>query len=154
MTYFSKSNQSITLEEAKREFDKLNGSIRDLLYKMGDDAENIQSDRDDLDQEFYRSEYRSIFSKLEDIYSDIKYLSNPVTEQGYISHNSSGRYELPSGTYFTSGSSCEILYNDTRHNEQYWVATAIEHNGEDYYAVALGRDTSINGMMVRIRARG
>lgn len=81
-----------------------------MLYKLGDECENIQYNQDDLDEDFLKSQYRSIADKLEDLYYKLQYLSKEVTEQGYIKHNESNRYELPSGTYFTSGSTAEILY--------------------------------------------
>lgn len=151
MSYFRKNNQDISLEDCEVEFEKLNRQIKNLLYKLGDDCDNLRADRDDLDQEFLRDQYRTLANKLESVYSRLEYLAKPIVEQGYIRHNESGRYELPGGTYFTSGSVCEILYTDKKYDEQSWVYTSIEHNGKDYYATSLGRDTSINGMMVRVR---
>lgn len=151
MTYFSKSNQPINLQEAKQLFDKMQNQIFDLLYKLGDECDNIRIEKENLDQEFIKSQYRILVEKLDDVYRTLTYLSKPVTEQGFIKHNSEGRYALPSGDYFTSGSTCEILYNDERCHEQYWIYTSIEHNGEDYYATALGKKISIDGMMVRVR---
>lgn len=150
--YFNKSSRNISLEDTKKEFNKVKNSIKDLLYVIGDDCENLVIDREDLDQDFMRSQYSSLSDKLDDIYRRLHYLSKPVTEQGFIRHNSAKRYELPSGTYFTSGSSCEVLYTN-RDGEQYWVYTSIEHNGEDYYATSLGKDFSIDGILVRVRER-
>lgn len=143
--------KSISVDEALTEFNKLNYEIKRVLNKLGDDCDNVHYEPDNLDEDFLRNQMRLYADKLDDVKRGITYLSKPVVDQGYIKHNSAGRYELPSGEYFTSGSVCEILYNDERYNEQYWVYTSIEHNGNDYYATALGRDTSINGMMVRIR---
>jgi len=151
MSYFRYSNKEITLQEANQAFQKVRDQIEDLMYKLGDESNNLRSKPEDLDYEFMREQYRSLANKLEDIHRKIEYLSKSVVAQGYIRHNESKRYELPDGTYFTSGSSCEILFNDTEYGEQYWVKTTIEHNGEDYYATALGRDVNINGMMVRVR---
>lgn len=151
MGYLKKSTQDITLDEAANEFHKVKRSIENLLYKLGDEGDNLRTERDDLDQEYLRSEYVSLLEKLDDVYRRLNYLSKPVTEQGYIKHNELKRYELPSGAYLTSGSTCEILYNDSKYNEQYWIYTSIEHNGDDYYATALGKDISIKGMMIRIR---
>lgn len=153
MSYLRYSNKEITLEEATKAFQKVNDQIQDLLYRLGDECDNLRSKPEDLDYEFIRQEYRSLSDKLDDIYRRIEYLSKPIVVQGYIRHNESKRYELPDGTYFTSGSSCEILVDDMEFGEpiQYWVKTTIEHNGEDYYATALGRDVNINGLMVRVR---
>ncbi|TKC15706.1 DUF5348 domain-containing protein [Robertmurraya kyonggiensis] len=149
--YFNKSSKDISLEDAKYHFLKVKSEIKDLLYELGDDCENLRVNRENLDQEFMKDQYRILTESLEDIYYRLEYLTKPVVEQGYIKHNDAKRYALPSGTYFTSGSTCEILYNDTKYDEQYWLYTSIEHNGSDYYAKALGPDVSINGMMVRVR---
>jgi hypothetical protein len=149
VSFNNRSQTSINLEEATNEFNKMHKSIQTLLYKLGDECDNIRYDRGDLDQDFLRGQYHLLADKLDSIEKRLTYLSKPVVEQGYIRHNDLDRYELPSGTYFTSGSSCEILI--TRYDEQYWVYTSIEHNGSDYYATAVGINTSINGMMVRIR---
>lgn len=151
LSYFTKSTQNISLEETKKEFGKIQRALERLLYIMGDDGENIEYEKEDLDQEFLRTQFCSLTDQLDDIYRRLNYLSKEVIEQGYIRHNESKRYELPSGTYFTSGSTCEILFNNEKYGEQYWVYTSIEHNGNDYYAKALGKDVSINGMMVRVR---
>lgn len=153
MSYFRYSSKEITLEEATKAFQKVNDQIQDLIYKLGDECDNLRSKPEDLDHEFMRDQYRSLADKLDDIYRRIEYLSKPIVAQGYIRHNESKRYELPDGTYFTSGSSCEILFNDKEYGEQYWVKTTIEHNGDDYYSTALGRDVNINEMMVRVRER-
>jgi hypothetical protein len=147
MAYYKR----ISIEEASKEFQKLKNQIKDLMNKLGDECDNIEFIEGDLDQEFMKGQYRFLLYKLEEVYRRLKYLSYPVTEQGFIKHNHQKRYALPSGTYLTSGSVCEILVNDEEYGEQYWVYTTIEHNGEDYYATALGRDVSINGMMVRVR---
>jgi hypothetical protein len=141
--------KEISISEVKGEFEKLNNQIKQLMQKLGYDGENIVYDRNDIDEEFFRSQYIILLHKLEEVQRRIQYLSKPIVEQGFIQHNSSGRYELPSGRYFTSGSVCEILQESD--GEQYWLYTTIEHNGEDYYATALGRNVSINGKLVRVR---
>ncbi|MFD2658517.1 DUF5348 domain-containing protein [Gracilibacillus thailandensis] len=145
--------KNITTKEAMQELDNLNHEIKRYFNKVDIelDCENISFDSNNPDDYFMRNEIRSISDKLDDIHRKLNYLSKPISDQGYIRRNSSGRYELPSGDYFTSGSACEILYTDDIDNEQYWIYTRIEHNGEDYFATALGRDISINGMMVRVR---
>lgn len=140
---------SISLDEATNEFQKIRTSIKNLLYKLGYECENIRYNHDDLDEAFMKNQYYQLADKLDDIERRLDYLSKPVRDQGYIRQNNAGRYELPSGDYLTSGSVCEILINEE--SEQYWVLTSIEHNGDDYYSTTLGKDVSIDGMMVRIR---
>ena len=151
MSYFSKSSTAISLEDTQKEFGKLKRQLHDLLYRLGDDGENIASSRD-LDERFLIGQYRGLTEKLDDIHRKLEYLSKEVISEGPIFHNSAGRYEMLNGDYFTSGSNIELLVKDEDEDEgTYWIQTTIEHNGDDYYAVALGRETSINGMTARLR---
>ncbi|MDF2855502.1 MAG: hypothetical protein K0Q87_1353 [Neobacillus sp.] len=129
---------------------KLNVQIEDILDSCEYDGENIRSS-DDIDELYFKQMYAGIINRLQDLQRDIEYLSKPVLEQGFIRHNSAGRYELPSGRYFTSGSNCEILHDFYGDGDQNWIYTTIEHNGKDYYATSIGRDYNIDGCMVRIR---
>lgn len=153
MSYFQKSSRQISLKDTKEEVHKLQGSIKDLLYILGDEGENIMYS-EDPDEKFLIRQYSKLTDKLDDIYRRLEYLAKDIVTEGMIFHNSAGRYELLNGDYFTSGSIIEILvkpkYEDEE-NKPYWVLTTVEHNGDDYYAVALGKETSINGMTVRLR---
>lgn len=151
MSYFSKSSTAISLEDTQKEFEKLKRQLHDLLYRLGDDGENIASSRD-LDERFLIGQYRGLAEKLDDIHRKLEYLSKDVISEGPIFHNSAGRYEMLNGEYFTSGSTIELLVKDEDEDDRmHWIQTTIEHNGDDYYAVALGRETSINGMTARLR---
>ncbi|WP_372868144.1 DUF5348 domain-containing protein [Planomicrobium okeanokoites] len=153
MSYFSKSSTAISLVDTQKEFEKLKRQLHDLLYRLGDDGGNIASSRD-LDERFLIGQYRGLAENLDDIHRKLEYLSKDVISEGPIFHNSAGRYEMLNGDYFTSGSRIELLVEDDDEDEDertYWVLTTIEHNGDDYYAVALGREASINGMTARLR---
>lgn len=151
LSYFSKSSTAISLEDTQKEFEKLKRQLHDLLYRLGDDGENIASSRD-LEERFLIGQYRGLAEKLDDIHRKLEYLSKDVISEGPIFHNSAGRYEMLNGDYFTSGSTIELLVKDKDEDDRaYWIQTTIEHNGDDYYAVALGRETSINGMSARLR---
>lgn len=52
--------------------------------------------------------------------------------EGYLQHNSQGRYEIPNATYFTSGDLIEILADGV------WTIGRIEfsHSAGDYYFIA------------------
>ncbi|EKQ56323.1 MULTISPECIES: DUF5348 domain-containing protein [unclassified Clostridium] len=49
--------------------------------------------------------------------------------EGYLQHNSQGRYEIPGVTYFTSGERIEIFYDDV------WISGRIEYSQREmeYY---------------------
>lgn len=149
MSYFSKSNTEISLEDPEKEFGKLKRQLRDLLYRLGDDGENIAASRD-VDERFLIRQYRMLTEQLDAIHRKLAYLSKDVISEGPIFHNPAGRYEMLNGDNFTSGSTIELLVKDEDEDDRvYWIQTTIEHNGDDYYAVALGRETSINGMAAR-----
>lgn len=151
LSYFSKSSTAISLEDTQKEFGKLKRQLHDLLYRLGDDGENIASSRD-LDERFLIGQYRGLAEKLDDIHRKLEYLSKDVISEGPIFHNSAGRYEMLNGDYFTSGSTIELLVKDEDEDDRvHWIQTTIEHNGDDYYAVALGWETPINGMTARLR---
>ena len=137
------------MADTQKEFGKLKGQLHDLLYRLGDDGGNIATSRE-LDERFLIGQYRGLTEQLDDIHRKLEYLSKDVISEGPIFHNSAGRYELLNGDYFTSGSTIEILVKD-EDERTYWILTTIEHNGDDYYAVALGQETSINGMTARVR---
>ncbi|WP_175471417.1 DUF5348 domain-containing protein [Fontibacillus panacisegetis] len=51
--------------------------------------------------------------------------------------NKSGRYQIDDNHYFTFGSPIEILYHNDFYEQIFWIRTRIEHNGYNYYAVAI-----------------
>lgn len=140
-----------TLKESLHQLHALNIQIERIIKDFGYEIEQIEYNYHNLDEAFLRDQVSNIAYKLDSISNDIAYLAKSVVEEGIIHHNSDGRYELPSGTYFTSGSICEILSYDSYHEMERWNLTSIEHNGTDYYATALGKDISIDGKYVRIR---
>lgn len=60
-----------------------------------------------------------------------------------LTKNWQGRYELPDGTYFTTGDTIEFKY-DFKH----WIRTTVHHNLEDYYLVGFP-DLKMDGLIVR-----
>lgn len=141
----------VNVNDALKQLNALNVQIEKVVRSFGYESEDIEYDYNDLDQSFYCDEIRQIANTLDQINKDIAYLAKPVVDKGIIHHNSSGRYELPSGEYFASGSMCEILHYNNFYEKEGWCLTRIEHNGSDYYATALGKDVSIDGKEVRIR---
>lgn len=140
---------TIDIQEAKRKFGKLNYEIESVLRNIGSYCDNVDYNHDDLDESFLKSQFSSVIDDLENVNRKLNYLSKKVVDQGFLKHNEAKRYQLPNGYYLTSGDECEILVTDD--DEQYWIYTTIEHNDEDYYATALGKNVSIKGMMARIR---
>ena len=63
--------------------------------------------------------------------------------QGTLEKNRTGRYEIDGGTELHCGDAVEIEIYDT------WRQTAIEHDGNDYYAVGW-KDVKLNGLKARL----
>lgn len=61
--------------------------------------------------------------------------------EGYLQHNSQGRYEIPGATYFTSGEPIEVLVDGV------WTKGRMEysHKDQDYYFIA-NDGTQIHGL--------
>lgn len=62
-------------------------------------------------------------------------------KEGYLQHNSQGRYEIPNATYFTSGEPIELAVDGV------WTKGRIEysHSDNDYYFIAED-GTEIHGL--------
>lgn len=129
---------------------KLNNELESILKSVGDYCDNVDYNHADPEESFFHDQLVFLTSRLEEVQNRLDYLNKPVVAQGFLKHNDHKRYSLPTGDYLTSGSVCELLVTDE--DGQRWVYTRIEHNGTDYYAGALGKDVSLNGMIVRIRS--
>lgn len=86
--------------------------------------------------------------KISDAYYLLKNLDKPVRAEGRLEKQSNGRYQVD-GVELTSGSYVEFYEDDE--DGGYYIPSRVEHNGEDYYIVALGREQSIEGLKVRIK---
>ena len=146
-----------------KEFHQLNASIKNVLadtrYKDLGDLSEISLDYENADQLLLLDEAYTILNQLQSVSADIDYLRRPVTHQGTLHKNSSGRYEIDD-LELTSGHIVEYLAHDDSHatfnekgeyiNVPYWRRGRIENNGTDYYIV--GDSTlSLEGLQVRIR---
>ncbi|KAA1180891.1 DUF5348 domain-containing protein [Paenibacillus sp. B2(2019)] len=97
---------------------------------------------------YLRSMYYKIGDKLNDVRHIIRQVTSPVIEEGIVRKNSSVRYELPSGDYFTSGSTIEYFFTYSD-GESRWIYSRIEHIGEDYYIVD-NSNIQLEGLLVRV----
>ena len=140
-------SRMMTTKEAWRLIELLSYEIDDVLRDCGDEADSIARS-EDLEETFRRDQIVSILDDLYRAKRKIDYANKPVIEQGFVKRNALGRYELPSGHYFSSGSPIEVLISQG--DEQYWFASHVEH-ADDYYVVGLGKGTPLDGMMVRVR---
>lgn len=123
-------------------------SLKLYLQKYQEMEENTNQSTLSVDE---RSQFFALYQaqeKLKVAYYQLEKLSESVIADGYLIKNKNNRYEV-GGVELTSGSYIEYLYKDEDIN--YYVPSTIEHNGEDYYIVDLGRSKKIEGVQVRIK---
>jgi len=102
---------------------------------------------DDIqDESFMRHNVQSILNNLHEIQRDISYLERPVTHKGLMVKQSNGRYSVEDYE-ITSGTICEIM------DDEEWILTRIEHSGDDYYAIDLGKGNSLSERLCRLRRK-
>ena len=152
------------IKEIMDEVQDLNVKIQQVLYhsnfEMYDDLSDVDYDNTNADELFLFDELRGILDKLADVSHTIKYLERPIKVEGALHKNANGRYEVQ-GIELSSGYGLEYLYLDDRHcryndndeyiNTPYWVASRIEHNGQDYYIVGAKEFDTLENVRVRIR---
>lgn len=141
-------DEGISLKEAQKEINNLRSKINVATNLLGDDVDNIRINYDDPNEIFFRDQYRLVYNKLKDILYFLEYLSKPVLVEDKLAQNIDGRYAFSNGVYLTSGSTCEILYDND--GEKNWILTTIEYQ-DGYYATALGIDFNLDGKIARMR---
>lgn len=127
--------------------------ISNILKASGySDYEEINFEASDAQERFLKDELNFIFHSLYEASEEFLFLDRPVIDDGFLHLNSAGRYTL-NGFEFTSGSLIEIFYpapdSDFPEDER-WISTRIEHNGNDYYAVGI-RYLPLEGCRARRR---
>lgn len=144
--------QGITIPETMKKLSNLEFNMSSFLDYVGEELERVSLwNKEDPEDVFMRNQMRQISNHLQSAVDATKYLNKEITAEGELYLNSGGRYEIYEDVYFTSGSLCELLIYDDDYERYSWIKTRIEHNGEDYYAVALGRDVPIKGLKARVR---
>jgi hypothetical protein len=86
--------------------------------------------------------------KLDDASYSLNNMLKPVQVSGTLGKNyETGRYEVD-GISLSSGYPVEYLSE----LDKCYIPSRLEHNGDDYYIVALGREEDIDGVRVRIKS--
>ena len=127
------------------------GEIERTIRKLEDSYGYLQTEVDfnlKSDKERYHGQMAEhVLYELHDALRLLKWVNAPIRVEGRLSKNVEGRYEIgDSGIELTSGDTVDVHEDD-----KYWHHSAIEHNGQDYYIKALGKETNIEGLEVRIR---
>lgn len=129
--------------------------LKDILHATGYDEYqeiSINSECSSAQDRFLYDSLYDILHSIDDAVSDFKYLSLPVADEGYLHKNSAGRYKL-NNFEFSCGCSIEIFCpapDPDFPEDEKWISTRIEHDGNDYYAVGL-RDFPLEGCKARRR---
>ncbi len=152
-----------TLLELKEGLDRISGQltsiIRDSGYEDYGELSGLEYDTEDPESLFLKDELEDALEMLDKVNSGIKALNQPIAVQGQLHKGSNGRYSVE-GRELSSGYGLEVLAptevatksGDWKTGYK-WVATRMEHNGEDYYLVGFA-DLHLEGLTVRIRERG
>ena len=152
-----------TLQDLREELDRISGQLTRIIkasgYEEWGDISGLEHDPEDPESLFLKDELEDALEMLDKANSGIKALSQPIAVQGQLHRGSNGRYFVE-GRELSSGYGLEVLAptevatksGDWRAGFK-WVATRMEHNGEDYYIVGY-RDLPLEGLTVRIRERG
>ncbi|MCW1929553.1 DUF5348 domain-containing protein [Bhargavaea beijingensis] len=143
--------KQVTALEAKREFAKVARAMEEFISIVGDDLDHVERGTDPEDKLLREQLYRA-YSGFNDTLSHFEYLKKRIVAEGSLYLNDAGRYAIDDDTYLTSGEVCEILIDDKFDGGQRWVKTRIESDGNDYYAVGLGKDWPLDGLYARVRS--
>lgn len=153
------------LEELQGMLNELNEKIGAILryteFRDYEDLSAFDINSNSADQLMLWDEFRMILERMDFINDRLNYLNVPVLYEGTLSKNEQGRYQLPNGKYYTSGSLIECLICDGGHdkynedskeyeNVPYWARTSVEHDGNDYYLVSY-KNIPMQGLRARVR---
>ena len=140
----------------------LSGEIESIIKRSGadycDDLSELEINMEDPEDLFFWDELRAIVEKLSNVSNDIDYLRKPIIIEGHLYKNSDGRYMVKDSDYYreyTCGTVIEFYVEDEEdvyHENPYWCASIVDHDGDDYYIVG-HRNIEMNGLKVRVRCR-
>ena len=125
----------------------LDNRLRKISYELSTISRNGGLPVEELAEKHNAEDfflYQELYDKLDDAYRLLRYLSKEIIGEYHLYLNESGRYEAFKGTYYTSGSSIEFLY------EGRWHLSTVESNSEQYYIVHF-KNLDLEGLKVRIR---
>ena len=140
------------LNEVYAIFRKIKGTMEELQDRYGDFPDYFEHDTTNAEEKYEFDNARFILMKLEDAYARMEWMEKPIKAEGKLVKNKYDRYEIE-GTdyYFTTGYPLDVWFYDDWKEEYRWKRSVVEHNEEDYYIKALGKETPIEGVKVRTR---
>lgn len=134
------------LKLALKVLEEIENSISKLEDRYGSLPDEFEYNYDNPEEKYQHDTVSTIVSKLVDVQRQIKWMNKLVISEGVLVKNNNNRYEIQ-GTEieFSSGSPLDVWNNEWNQ----WETSRIEHNGEDYYIVSLGKNKPISGLKVR-----
>jgi hypothetical protein len=143
-------DDSKIIKENKKLIENNLSKIKELALELRE-IENKVNVTNLSSEEILTYDYlRVLQDKLEDITYKILYYKQPIKETGRLTKNKDGRYDLPSGAYFTSGDLIEVKIYDDWFEKERWFKSTVEHDGKDYYIVG-AKDIKMEGILARQR---
>lgn len=138
-------------EQLQKDLQALLPTLKRVTKQLRESEDKWRPQWMNADSNYLRDSWNQIEDHLSKAAFDIFRISSPIGEEGILTKNSSGRYQLPSGEYFTSGSGIEVLIDKSEDKEDhYWAYSRIEHNGNDYYLTKFP-EYPLLGMCARVR---
>ncbi|MEH6908813.1 DUF5348 domain-containing protein [Neobacillus drentensis] len=129
---------------------KLINELKSTLSKFGDNygyfVEDLIYDSNNPEEKSQACAAKQIISKLDNINALIKWIDKPVKFEGRLIKNKNDRYEVE-GIELSSGHPLDFFNEE----ENMWVGSRVEHNGDNYYIYDYGREKEIEGILVRIK---
>lgn len=142
-----------TLKDLESKLYNVNREIQEILrackYEDYDDLSGLKINYDDPNERFLWNELRGVVQHLDEVSRDMSYLARPITGEYTLHKNNRGRYECSAHEY-TSGNGIEFFYYDEYDERYTWLASRVEHDGNDYYIVGC-KGLSLEGLKVRRR---
>lgn len=137
------------LKEASKLSYKLDAALKEMklpeeLYEI---RYEFESDMTQDDIIFYSNKLAKAFEHLNEAVNIIAYINRDITGEYIIHKDLYGKYGCSAITY-SAGTPIEALIVDGEN--QFWVQTTVEHNGNDYYLVRYP-NVQLEGLKVRIR---
>lgn len=133
------------LERAFEVFQEVNQSIKKLEDRHGKLPDEFEFNYNDPEERSKNYIAMDIMYKLESVKDLLDWIEKPVHTTGSLVKNANGRYSVGSHE-LSSGYHLEYFGFDNT-----WERSRIEHSGQDYYIVGLGKGQSIEGVLVRLR---
>lgn len=147
------------LQNVKHSIDR---ALKESGYKDNLDLAEIEMDIQNPQERFLLHELEGILGNLNKAVEELDYIAKPIETIGLLHKAENGRYRARDGKgnewEYSSGTGIEFLIKEEELDAyggeiqvERWVASRVEHNGNDYYIVNWP-DLNMKGLAVRKRS--